>query len=151
MIFVTVGSMAEFDSLVEAIDKIASKLNEKIIMQIGNGKYIPKNCEYFRYNKNLSKYMKKANLIITHGGAGTIFEILRYRKPMIGIENVDVNGSHQWDILSKLEDKNYIIWCKNLEDMERYIIKAKKMKFDKYVQPKCTIHEHIKTFLEKCK
>ena len=42
MIFVTVGT-GKFELLVREMDKIASKLKERVIIQIGNGDYEPKN------------------------------------------------------------------------------------------------------------
>ena len=45
MIFVTVGTHEQqFNRLVEYIDKIAEKMDEEIIIQIGFSTYKPKHC-----------------------------------------------------------------------------------------------------------
>lgn len=149
MIFVATGTTYAFDSLVRAIDEIAPKLKEKVIIQTGNSKYIPKNCQHFKFSKDLNSYIKKASLILAHGGAGTTYEILGMGKKLISVENVAVNDSHQWDLLDALQKDGYLIWCKDTKDLEKCIKAAKSHKFTKYVQPKCTIHLEIIKFLEE--
>jgi beta-1,4-N-acetylglucosaminyltransferase len=149
MIFVTVGTTYAFDNLVEAVDKMAPSIKEKIIIQTGTSTHIPQNCDYFDFKPNLKQYIQKASIVISHGGAGTSFEILTVGKKLISVENPDVNDSHQWDLLSKLEEEGYVIWCKDLHDLPKIIKKAKKMKFKKYIPPKCEIHHVIQRFLEE--
>jgi beta-1,4-N-acetylglucosaminyltransferase len=142
MIFATVGT-TQFDELVEAMDKIAPKLNEEVVIQIGNRKYIPKNCKYFTFDEDLLKYFKNANIIISHGGAGITFEVLNLGKKLISIENPHVLGGHQGDLLGRLSQAGYLIWCKDLNKIENCIKDAKKMKIKKYVRPECEIGRTI--------
>ncbi|HIJ01802.1 TPA: glycosyltransferase [Candidatus Woesearchaeota archaeon] len=146
MIYVTIGT-TQFDELIIAIDKIASKIDENIIIQIGKGKYIPKNYQYFRFTKNPKKYYKKANLVIAHGGAGTTFEVLNLQKKLISVANNKVPDSHQGDLLKKLSEENYIIWCKDVSKICDSITQSKKFRFKKYVKPECTIHKIIMRLL----
>ena len=146
MIFVTVGT-GKFDELIKEMDEIAPKMNEKIIAQIGGGWHIPKNMEYFRFKNNLMPYYKKARLIIAHGGAGTTFELLAMGKKLIGVANPDRTDVHQEEILKALSEDDYLIWCRNLKDLEKAMEKAKKFQFNKYKQPECKIAEKIKGFL----
>jgi beta-1,4-N-acetylglucosaminyltransferase len=148
MIFVTVGTTYGFDELVKAVDELAISIDEKIIVQTGNSKYIPQNCEYFTFKPNLNQYIKKARLVISHGGAGTSYEILTIGKKLISVENPDVNDSHQWDLLSKLDEEGYIVWCKDIKDLRKLIKKAMTMKFKRYFPPRCEIHHVIQNFLE---
>ena len=55
MIFVTVGTNY-FESLIASVDKVAPNINEKIICQIGKNKYLPSNCDYFRFEDSLEQY-----------------------------------------------------------------------------------------------
>jgi len=148
MIFITVGT-GKFDELIQKIDEIAGK-KEKIIMQIGNGEYIPKNCEYFRFKPSLEKYYKKSWLIICHGGAGTVYELLEKNKKIIGVANLNRTDVHQKEILKALSKDKYLIWCKDIEKISECIKKSKKFKFKKYKVPKCMIHEEINKYFEKC-
>jgi len=147
MIFVTVGTTYAFDSLVEEMDRIALKLKEKVIIQIGNSKYKPKNCQYFAFESDLHKYLKQARIVISHGGAGTSFEVLSMGKKLISIENHNVNDEHQRDLLTKLSKEKYVLWCKDISEIYNSIKKVDKFKFKKYVRPKCTIHEKIMEFV----
>ncbi|QDA30614.1 beta-1,4-galactosyltransferase [Thermococcus indicus] len=86
MIFVTVGnSNIGFERLIKAMDALAPKLPYEVIMQIGSSSYIPQNCEWFRYAsyEAMMEYFKKADVIITHAGAGTILDILLLGKTPI--------------------------------------------------------------------
>ena len=150
MIFVTVGT-TKFEALVKKIDEIATELNEKIIMQIGKGKYIPKNCEYFTFKKEISEYQQKADLIITHGGAGTLFELLTLKnKRIIGVNNTQLIDEHQSDLLKKLAAEKHIIWCSNLNTIKKDVLKSRTFKFKKYDSPECDIDKYIlKTYQNK--
>jgi beta-1,4-N-acetylglucosaminyltransferase len=148
MIFITVGT-GKFDDLTKKIDEIAPKVKDKFIAQIGNGSYIPKNLSYFRFKPSLIPYFKKADLIISHGGAGTTYELLAIGKKLISIANPNRTDVHQEEILKALSKENYLIWCKNLKEIEKAIKKARKFKFRRYKQPACKIAEKIKEFLSK--
>lgn len=148
MIFISVGT-GKFDELIEAADKIAPSLNEKIIAQIGEGSYKPKNIEYFRYKETLLPYDKKARLIITHGGAGRIYELLAMNKRIIGIANTNRTDDHQRDILKALSQQNFLIWCKNLNDLGGIIKNSGKFKLKKYKKPECSIAGKIRNYIKE--
>ena len=120
MIFVTVGT-TRFDELVEAIDRIAHCLDEEIIIQAGNHKYVPKNCQFFTFANDILNYLKKANIVIAHGGAGITFEALDLHKKIISIINPNVLDSHQSDLLRKLSQEGHLIWCNDLNKLNIYI------------------------------
>ena len=148
MIFVTVGT-GKFDELIIEIDKIAPKIKEKIIAQIGSGSYLPKNIEFFRFKVPLDLYYKKASLIISHGGAGTIYALLKQNKKVIGIANQKRTDAHQQEILEALSEESYLIWCRNINELENCIVLARSFKFKKYNQPECRIANKIIEFLNK--
>src|SRR3989304_8188664 len=135
MIFVTVGTI-HFDELVKAVDGLAGKSKERFVIQLGTGKYIPKNCEWFRLKPSLSEFYSKCSLVITHGGAGTLFECLNAGVRTIAIPNPNAKDAHQLDLLSELARRNYIITC-DLADLKRAIMS--KVKLRKYIRPKCEI------------
>ncbi|MBI2547515.1 MAG: beta-1,4-galactosyltransferase [Candidatus Aenigmarchaeota archaeon] len=145
MIFVTVGS-DKFELLVKKIDEIAPKLKENVVVQIGRGNYIPKNCKWFRFSSEMKRYYKMGDLIISHGGSGTLFECLKLGKRVIAVPNFGSSGQHQLDLVEELARENYITMCGNLEELESYIKNNRKYKV--YKQPKCTIAEDIKKFLD---
>ena len=148
IIFVTVGT-GKFDELIKAIDEAAPEINLKIIMQIGNGEYMPKNCEYFRYKDKLDEFYDKAKFIIAHGGAGTTYELLKKGKKIISAANLDRTDTHQEEILKALSEEKYLIWCRDLKNILSCIKDAESFKFKKYCPPKCEIAIKIKEFVDK--
>jgi len=148
MIFVTVGT-DRFEELVKAADEIAPSLQEKIIIQKGNSKYEVKNAESFNFTPNIKKYYNKARLIITHGGAGTTYALLKKHKKIIGVANLARTDTHQTEILEQFDKSGNLIWCRNPKDLMQCIIKANSFKFKKYSPPKCEIAKKISEFLNK--
>lgn len=147
MIFVTVGT-GKFESLVKEVDKIAPSLKEEVLIQIGEGCYIPKNCKYFRVAPSLTPYYKKADLIITHGGPGNVFDLLDLGKRFIALANKDrTDPKHQVEYLEAISESKGFLYCEDISTLEDCLKKIKHMKFKKYKRPGCKIHEHIIKFL----
>jgi beta-1,4-N-acetylglucosaminyltransferase len=141
MIFVTVGNTA-FDSLIKSTDAIKGD----VIIQKANGKYIPKNHKFFDYG-DLEEYFDKSDIVITHGGAGNIFRVLSKGKKVVAISNEERSDKHQSDLLSKLSSERYILWCRNIKNLQKEIDKVKKTPLRRYSCPRSTIHEKIKETL----
>ena len=122
-VLVTVGT-TNFKELIEiALSESFQKtiINQgyrKLIIQIGNLK-IDNNKEDL--NKELkieiitiipsnkfSEILKNADLIISHGGAGTIIQSINYGKKPIVIPNNNVIQNHQIELINHLQKLNYI-------------------------------------------
>jgi beta-1,4-N-acetylglucosaminyltransferase len=148
MIFVTVGT-GKFEELVKEIDRIAPKLKDKIIIQIGSGEYKPKNCEWFRFAPSLDYYYKKATLLISHGGPGIVFEILDTGKKYIACANRDrTDPQHQVEFLEAIsKEATSIIYCKDISKISSYIQKAKKHKPKKYKKVKCCMDKEVEKYI----
>jgi beta-1,4-N-acetylglucosaminyltransferase len=146
MIFVTVGTM-DFEALIKTVDHIAPNVNEPFVCQIGNNIHIPQHCEYFRFKDTLEPFYQEASLIITHGGAGTLYRTLELGKQIIGVDNFGSTDSHQKDILRKLSEKKYLIWCDDLKNLEELIQTYPTYPFKPYPTPLCSIADTIKDFI----
>ncbi|MFQ6125778.1 MAG: PssE/Cps14G family polysaccharide biosynthesis glycosyltransferase [Candidatus Heimdallarchaeota archaeon] len=140
----------EFDALLRKIDNLVEnkKIRNEVIAQIGNGSYVPKNIKFFRFAKSLIPFLKKAKLIISHAGAATIFECLELKKKLIVIENPDVRRDAK-QFLKELSSKNYLIWCKHIDQLLECIESANTIQLNYYSSPKCTISEKIINFLNQ--
>jgi len=124
MIFCTVGS-THFDALVRAVDRLVGNgiICDQVIAQTGSGTYRPKHLTCFRYTPNLSPYYTKADLIICHGGVGTVFELLRIGKRFIAVPNKTLQDNHQADLLRALAEQGWCIACENIESLEEALAK----------------------------
>lgn len=149
-IFVTVGS-TDFDLLIQAIDRLAQSICIKGVMQIGHGKYKPQNLPYFRFVPSLDPYYKKASIAIAHGGLATTMEILKRGLPLISVCNSDRYDNHQMDLLYTMEKEGYLIWCKQLKNLNISIEMALNQKLRRYNAPECEIHKYIIEFLDRKK
>ncbi len=148
MIFVTVGT-SDFDQLVEAIDHLSPAIDDQIIIQIGNGEYIPRNCEHFCFAPSLDSYYDKADIVVAHGGLGTTMEVLAKRKKLLSVENTTCVDDHQTDILGVLDKKRHLIWCRDLDDLPSLLKNMPNVTLEPYNPPPCKIAEVIKDLLGK--
>jgi len=86
LIFATVGSsQTPFERLVKAVDELAKKLSEIVVIQIGASKYFPETAEYFDFcdSAEMVSLIKAANIVIAHAGFGIITDCIRMKKRMI--------------------------------------------------------------------
>jgi UDP-N-acetylglucosamine transferase subunit ALG13 len=87
-------------------------------MQIGSGKYIPQNADWVRYLDNLQEIEQQADLVICHGGVGSLFELLDLKKKFIAVPNRQLPGDHQAQLLRALESEGCCRCCWNLAELE---------------------------------
>lgn len=149
MIFVTVGT-TDFDALVSRVDRLTPRLDRPVVMQIGAGHYVPRNAaEHFRFAPSLEPYFKRASLVISHGGLGSLVEALRQGKRLVGVSNPERYDRHQEDLLGYLEEQGHLLWCRDLERLEDDLKRAGQMSFLAYPDPLCEIHNVINAYLSE--
>jgi beta-1,4-N-acetylglucosaminyltransferase len=148
MILITVGSVAPFDSLVMKADELAEGgALADVVAQIGNGSYVPRNARWFRFEVALTEYFKEAELVITHNGAGTIFELLALGKKTIAVPNPDTIQMENIDIVKKLNKDGHIMLCMDVEELGEALERARSWVPVPYSEPPCRIPGMIEEFL----
>ena len=125
MIFVTVGHASwGFVRLIEEMDCIAGKIDEKVIIQIGHTNYEPKNAKYFRFtsNEEIEELYMNVRVIVSHAGVGTIVSAIRRNKPIIVVPRRMKYGEHfddhQVEIARELERERRIKVVWDIEELE---------------------------------
>lgn len=142
MIFVTLGTQDKpFDRLVckiqELIDK--KKIKGKVIVQAGCTKFESQDMEIFDLipMEEFDELMDKCDLLITHGGVGSIIGGLKKYKKVIAVPRLAEYGehvnNHQEQIVDNFNKAGYIIGVKDLDELEDALKKVKKFKPNKYV------------------
>ncbi|MBS3165674.1 glycosyltransferase [Candidatus Woesearchaeota archaeon] len=151
MIFITVGN-GKFDPLIQEMDRLieTGKIKEKVIAQIGTGSYTPKHITSFKFESPLDKYYEKADLVISHGGPGIVFEVLRRKKKLVALPNRDrTDPRHQVEYLQAMaQETSALLYCDAVEKLEETLQKAKTHQFSKYHPPKCTMHKVVRDFVQ---
>lgn len=145
MIFVTVGT-TEFDALVQAADQLAAA-GQDVTIQIGKGLVEPVHAMWFRFAPSLDPYYDAADVVVTHGGLGTVSEVLQRRVPLVGVSNPDRYDRHQDQILQAMETAGHLVWCRDLADLPQAIQQARHRELVPYVQPVSRIGAVIREFL----
>ena len=128
MIFVTLGTNDKsFKRLLDAFEKEIElgNIKDKVIVQSGFTKYNSKRMKVidlmsmFEFNK----YIKECDLLVTHGGVGTILDGLKLGKRIIAFPRLSkykehVND-HQIEIINEFFKEGYILTgeVKNLKEV----------------------------------
>lgn len=150
MIFVTVGT-TDFDPLIRAMDALAPTLDEPVVMQVGRGQVRPQRAaEWFDFVPSLEPYYREASVVVSHGGLGTLVEVMRLGGRLVGVSNPERYDHHQEDLLAHFERAGGLIWCRSLSDLAASIAMARTRTFAPYVEPPCEIHRVIARYLSVC-
>ena len=99
MIFITVGSQKfQFNRILKAIDQLIyeKKIKDNVFAQIGYSDYIPQNFEYenFLKREEFLEKINEADIIITHGGTGSIINSMNLGKLVIAIPRLAKYKEH---------------------------------------------------------
>lgn len=129
-IFATVGH-TRFDSLFKQIDKI-QRDEWKFVSQMYDGAYTPTNGEHIAYTHEIGTYYENADVVITHAGAGTVYNLLEMGKPIIVVANSDRIDTHQEDLIRYVEDSRFAQVCRNLDELEGLISNVGDFVAEKY-------------------
>lgn len=118
MIFVSLGTNDKsFERLLKAIDREIEKGNirDKVIAQSGYTKYSSKNMDVFDLMPmdKFNKCVDDCNILITHGGVGTILDGLKKGKKIIAFPRLSkyqehVND-HQVEIIDEFYNSGFIL------------------------------------------
>ena len=141
MILVTLGTQDKsFKRLLKVIEEQIKmgNINDDVIVQAGYTDYSSKHMHIFDYlpKDEFERLLKSCELLITHGGVGSILAGLNAQKKVIAVPRLkkyrEHTNDHQLQIVKKLADEGYIIALDDLNDLESALKKAKDFKVKKY-------------------
>ncbi|WP_270226855.1 glycosyltransferase [Lactiplantibacillus plantarum] len=128
MIFVTVGTHEQpFNRLIKKIDELkgSGSFSDDVIIQTGFSEYRPINChgEKFFSHEEMLDNVKKARIVITHGGPSSFIMPLQVKKVPIVVPRLKKFDEHVNDHQLKFsqevaERKKNIIVVENIENLE---------------------------------
>lgn len=147
-----------FKRLLKELDRLKESkvIKEKIIVQAGYTKYKSDNLEIFDFiDKDLLEdYQSKADLIITHGGVGSIVSSIKKGKKVIAVprlkEHSEHVNNHQLDIVESFSNNKYIIGVNDVKELEEAYKKSKSFKPKKYTPNNSKIIKIVEDFIDMC-
>ncbi|XP_054551579.1 putative bifunctional UDP-N-acetylglucosamine transferase and deubiquitinase ALG13 isoform X4 [Talpa occidentalis] len=122
-VFVTVGTTS-FDDLIarisahDSLQIIQSLGYNRLVLQIGRGNVVPESfstesftLDVYRYKDSLKEDIQKADLVISHAGAGSCLETLENRKPLVVVINEKLMNNHQLELAKQLHKDGHLFYC----------------------------------------
>lgn len=121
-VLVTVGT-TRFDALMHALEnrEVLEVLRTAwacgtLVVQHGSGCPPQRTCielqgirlEAFDYTDSLDEQQERADLIISHAGAGSVLEALERAKPLVVVINETLMDNHQWELALALAQRNML-------------------------------------------
>lgn len=158
MIFVTLGTQDKgFPRLLEAIDREIElgNIKDKVIVQAGLTDYNSKNMEIFDLipKEEFDKYIDESDLIITHGGAGSILSAIKKGKKVIAAARLakykEHTNDHQKQIVKEFSKEGYILELRDFNKLGKLIEKAKIFKPKKFKSNTKNMISLVENYIEE--
>lgn len=141
MILITLGTQdKEFKRLLDMVQKEIDNGNikDKVVVQAGHTKYESKDMEIFDLidREKFSNLISECDILITHGGVGSIITGLQKEKkvivaPRLAKYNEHMND-HQMQITENFSKKGYILPLYENDDLGKVLKKVEKFKPNKF-------------------
>lgn len=128
MILVTLGTQKQqFTRLLDYIEN--SNIADKIIVQAGHTMYSSKKMTILDFvnHEKMDKLIEEADVVITHGGTGSIISALKKGKKIIACARKKQYGEHiddhQLEIVELFAEKGYVLELNELTNLDEILEK----------------------------
>jgi UDP-N-acetylglucosamine transferase subunit ALG13 len=125
MIFVVFGyAPFAFNRLANEIDAIAENSPQDFLVQCGHTDYPFRHARAVKYfnHSEMRQYMERAELVISHGGCGTLSEALKTGKKVIAVPRLEGEHNHsQRELVAALEKEGYLLGVYDIAELENQI------------------------------
>lgn len=157
MIFVALGTQKfQLNRLLMKIDSLIEKgiIVDEVFAQIGESDYIPQRYEYEKFigKEQFEEKISKCDILITHGGVGTIVAGLKRNKKVIVFPRLKKYGEHvdehQLEIAKSFSQLNYVLECDDADDLEKVLCECEEKEFSQYVSQREVVVGTIQEFLD---
>lgn len=131
-VLVTLGT-TRFDELLSAINKLDIDRHVELTVQ-GLGITDYAFSSKFEFSSDIQAWYEWADVIITHAGAGSIYNLLEQGKKIIVVPNTFRKDKHQLDIAKYVEENGYGLVCYELSRIGSCIEEASKRSVKAYTK-----------------
>lgn len=142
MIFVTLGTQDKsFSRLLETVQRQIDlgNIKDRVVVQAGYTKFKSDNMEIFDLVSidDFNKYMDECDLLITHGGVGSIIDGLKRNKKIIAAARLrkynEHTNDHQLQIVDTFSNNGYILKLDDFDELDKVLEKIETFKPRKFV------------------
>ena len=125
VIFATVGATLPFDRMVASVAQLKNEgaISERVVIQTGVGGLAPEGLEVHETLPfgQIESLLKKATVVICHGGTGSIITALREGCHVIAVPRLSELGEHyddhQSEITDAFEQRGLILVARSTEEL----------------------------------
>jgi beta-1,4-N-acetylglucosaminyltransferase len=125
MIYVTVGTMfLDFPRLLNAMDGLAGKTGERVVMQIGMSPLRPEHAEFFDFKprEDVVSLQREARVIVCHAGIGAVQDALEVGKPFVVVPRLkrfnEHTNDHQLDLAEAVQRRGWGRMVLDISELE---------------------------------
>jgi beta-1,4-N-acetylglucosaminyltransferase len=108
----------------EFLELLKSKGYTGLLVQMGDSKHEPANLRpegsaefdresfpafYYRFKSSIADDLKRASLVISHAGSGSILETLSLNKPLVVVVNTQLMDNHQAELATQLDEMRFVL------------------------------------------
>ena len=157
MILVLLGTQNNsFDRLLNEIEKCIdnNKITDRVVVQSGYTNYTSDKMEIFDFisTSELNKLLLDADLIITHGGVGSIINAIKLGKKVIAVPRLAKFGEHvndhQLQIIRSFNEFGYIKGITQMSDLADAIDNIKEFTPKQYKSNTQNILDIISNYID---
>lgn len=157
MVLVLLGTQNnDFTRLLKAVqENIDNKvIEDEVVVQAGFTKFDSKDMKIFDFidKEKLFELIDKADLIITHGGVGSIIASLKKGKKVIVVPRQKKYGehvnNHQLQIAKKFEQDGYVKYALDLNELGNIILEMKDFNPKKFENNKSKVVSIVENFID---
>lgn len=154
-IFITLGSQKfQFNRLLKAVDDLCGResVYPEFFAQIGYSDYVPKHYKYERFldRSKFNLQMNNADIVITHGGTGTIIGAVKKGKKVIAVPRLAKFGEHvddhQIQLINQFKELNMIYACEDM-NLQKAIEIVKNTNYREYKSNTDRIIKSLEEFI----
>lgn len=102
-------------------------------------------------NDEFNRYMREAEVIVTHSGVNSIISCMEMGKPLVVCPRLHEYGehvdNHQMEIATLMRDKYDVLICTDMKDLPELIEKAKMHKYKPWVSHRAELLEAIQRLI----
>ena len=157
MILVILGTQdKEFPRLLKAVDKEIERgtIKDRVVVQAGQTKYESDNMEIFDLlpAPEFEKLIDEADIIITHGGVGSILSAIKKNKKIIAAARLEKykehHNDHQKQIIKEFSKQGYLLELEDFNDLGKIIKKIRNFKPKTFVSNTSNMIKLVENYIE---